>query len=152
MNILNVFNEVLNRRFITGLTAGVHYTILPIYLTEIADDKVRGILGVINNIMMNFGVLLVYCIGPWVDHIALGGIGLVIPILFGLTFLWMPETPYYSVMKGKSREAEKNLTWLRGIKDVTEELKQVEENIDNDRQNSGSIRELVMSKGNRKVC
>lgn len=122
------------------------------YLGEIADDRIRGGLGAMINQMLNAGILLTYCIGPWVNRIALACLGAAIPILFGLTFVWMPESPYFLIMKQKPIQARKSLAKFRGINDVTDELNKIEEDIENDRRNSGTIRELIMVPGNRKVC
>lgn len=123
----------------------------PMYLGEIADDRIRGALGSMIGIAVNVGVLLAYSAGPWVDRVAFAGVGGALPLLFGLIFIWMPESPYFLLMKGKSVEAEKSLTWLRGSNHVSEEVKRIEQSVEIDRQNAGTIKELVTVPGNRKV-
>ena len=44
------------------------------------------------------------------------------PVLAAFTMLFMPETPYYLITKNKEQEAKKSLQWLRGIKNVNNEL------------------------------
>ena len=43
-------------------------------------------------------------------------------VLAAFTMLFMPETPYYLITKNKEQEAKKSLQWLRGIKNVSNEL------------------------------
>ncbi|XP_046424596.1 facilitated trehalose transporter Tret1-2 homolog isoform X1 [Neodiprion fabricii] len=138
-------------RFIAGLGSGITYTVAPMYLGEIADDRIRGALGAMINHMLNAGILLTYCVGPWVSPVALAGMGAAFPLLFGLMFFWMPESPYFLVMKGKMDRAEKSLLWFRGTSNVIEELKQVQENVEFDQKNAGTVKELVMIPGNRKA-
>lgn len=64
-------------------------------------------------IFIVFGLLFDYCIGPYVPYIWLNiGAG-IIPIIFLVTFCWMPETPQFLLMVGKQNDAERSLAWLR---------------------------------------
>lgn len=149
MITLKIFNAF--QRFIGGLGTGVSFTILPMYLGEIAEDKIRGALGALIAQMMNAGILLTYCVGPWVSRVALACMGGVLPVLFGLMFIWMPDSPYFLIMKHRPDQAKQSLIWLRGTGDVTEELEKVRVNVEHDRKNAGTVKELVMIPGNRKV-
>jgi hypothetical protein len=51
---------------------------------------------------------------------------LVIPAMFVLQFMWMPETPQYFLSKDNREGAAKSLQWLRGkTHDVQNELQQL---------------------------
>lgn len=138
-------------RFIAGLGSGISYTVAPMYLGEIADDRIRGALGSMIGVMLNVGILLTYAVGPWIGRVALAGFGAAFPILFGILFICMPESPHYLVMKEDTDGAQKSLNWLKGSGQVDEELKKIRDNVEFEQKNTGTVRELVMVPGNRKV-
>lgn len=46
------------------------------------------------------------------------------PIIFALTFVFLPETPQHLLKCGKAKEAEKSLKFLRGcVNEVPEKVK-----------------------------
>lgn len=93
---------------------GVVFTVLPSYLGEIAEPRHRGALSTLFEVMWYLGVLLQYCVAPYVSYQALAFVSLVVPVMFFTTFLLMPETPYFLLMAGRDREAADALLWLRG--------------------------------------
>ncbi|XP_012269588.2 facilitated trehalose transporter Tret1-like [Athalia rosae] len=138
-------------RLSSGFGVGASYTIVPIYLGEIAEDRTRGGLGILFMVMSNFGVLVPYCVGPWVSLRVLAGLGALIPILFILTFVWMPETPYYYLMKNKPNEARESLIWLRGTTEVDDEAKEIQRSVEFDLKNAGTLTELFTDRANRRA-
>lgn len=82
----------------------------------------------IGQILVTLGFVYVYSIGPFVSLLWLNILCSLIPLLFFLTFLFMPETPYYQVSKGKIKEAKKSLMRLRGKSEdqIEDELKNLQ--------------------------
>nr|XP_046485992.1 facilitated trehalose transporter Tret1-2 homolog [Neodiprion pinetum] len=138
-------------RVTCGLASGITWTIIPMYLGEIAEDRIRGGLGVTTSVMLNLGLLMAYTIGPWVSKPLLAALGTAIPVMFLLIFSRMPETPYFYMMKDKPNLARKSLEWLRGTTDVDQEVEVVRKNVEFDLQNSWALKELFTDKGNRKA-
>lgn len=75
------------------------YTIIPMYIGEIAEDNIRGILGSTICTMADFGILLIYMIGPYVNIMTGALISSIFPMFVLLTFWCMPESPYYRYVK-----------------------------------------------------
>ncbi|XP_048508499.1 facilitated trehalose transporter Tret1-2 homolog [Athalia rosae] len=138
-------------RFIAGLGCGWSFMVAAMYLGEIANDEIRGALAAMISHMLNAGILLTYAIGPWVSRLGLACLGIALPVAFGLLYIWMPESPYYLVMKNNSERATKSLQWLKGSADVKADLAKVEQSIEFDRQNSGSFKDLLIVPGNRRA-
>ncbi|XP_048508493.1 facilitated trehalose transporter Tret1-like [Athalia rosae] len=136
-------------RFVGGIGSGTSNVATALYIGEIADDKIRGGLGAIIGQMSNLGILLAYCVGPWVSRVALGGVGILIPVVFLLTFFWMPESPYYLLMNDRVEQATKSLQWLRGTKNVKSEVEKIKAGIEYDLQNAAHIKDLILVPGNR---
>lgn len=109
------FNTMYIGRFFSGLGIGGSYTLVPIYITEISEDKIRGSLNAIYVFSMNLGMLLIYISGEFLDYKNAQIMFFSIPIAFILLFSMFPETPIYLIRNGKSVKAEKSLKFLRGM-------------------------------------
>ncbi|CAA9996542.1 unnamed protein product [Nesidiocoris tenuis] len=139
-------------RFLAGLWLGIVYTVVPIYLGEIAEPRVRGSLSTFFAIMTYVGVLFEYVFGPYVSYNSLAGASGFFCILFYLTFTFMPETPYYLVKMKKIEKAREALFWLRGDNpDVDVELKNIENAVAQQMANKGTLKDLFATRGNRKA-
>lgn len=80
----------------------------------------------------------------------LAGINLVLPISFVITFIFLPESPYYYLKFERSERAERSLRNLRSG-DIRTELKNIELNVQEDMKNRGSWGDLLTEATNRKA-
>lgn len=62
----------------------------------------------------------------------MAAINLIPVIVFGLTFLWIPESPYYYLKKQKQKHAELSLIWLRGKLNNEKEIEEIKTFIENE--------------------
>lgn len=111
------------------------YTANPMYVSEVADVNIRGALSTLMAVNVFTGSLIACSVGPWNTYFVLGVVVLAIPVLFVLTFVWFPETPYYLVSKGKNVQAMNSISFFTGIKDevlLQEELDLVRKNMGDD--------------------
>ncbi|XP_059612694.1 uncharacterized protein LOC132259159 [Phlebotomus argentipes] len=136
-------------RLLSGITAGMAYAAMPMYLGEISSDKIRGSIGTLLMVMAYFGILYVYAIGPYVSISLLAWILMILPVLFVATFIWLPESPYFLLLKDRHEAAEKSLRWLRKSEDVSEELKRMDGAVKKAKENCGTVKELF-ARGNRR--
>lgn len=95
------------------------------YIGEIAEARIRGALGTVLVCTLNMGILYEYAIGPYVSYQELAWMSGVVPVLLLVTFVWMPESPYFFVIQKKHRRARKSLQKLRGIHDVDDEMREI---------------------------
>uniref|UniRef100_A0A1B6DZY0 Major facilitator superfamily (MFS) profile domain-containing protein n=1 Tax=Clastoptera arizonana TaxID=38151 RepID=A0A1B6DZY0_9HEMI len=140
-------------RFLAGLWAGVSQTILPVYIGEIAEPKIRGSLSTFNNLLLNGGVLFSYVVGPYVSYHALAAIFAVMTVIYFCMFIIIPESPYYYMMRHREEDAFKSLTWLRGNIASTEieaELNDISQGLQQQMEHKGGFKEIFRDKGNRK--
>ncbi|XP_063236723.1 facilitated trehalose transporter Tret1-like [Bacillus rossius redtenbacheri] len=101
-------------RFISGIALGGSTVISPVYNEEIADVDIRGALGTYCEIQLCVGIFYAYCVGSYLDYLWFQVASCAVPVLFLVTFAWMPESPVFLVMKGRDGQAEKALAWLKG--------------------------------------
>ncbi|XP_013176484.1 PREDICTED: facilitated trehalose transporter Tret1-like [Papilio xuthus] len=137
-------------RMFSGLGYGIVYTVAPMYTGEIATNEVRGALSTLITLMNKVGILAQYCIGPFVDMRTLAAINLILPITFVVTFIFLPESPYYYLKFERTERAERSLRNLR-TGDIRLELKNIEINVQEDMKNKGSWGDLIFEATNRKA-
>ncbi|XP_067002679.2 facilitated trehalose transporter Tret1 isoform X2 [Anabrus simplex] len=138
-------------RLTAGLAVGVSSTIASIYLGEIAEDSVRGAIGTLFQVMINLGIMFEYSTAPYVSYGTLTMLSALIPLIFLMTFMFVPESPYYLLMHGRRKEAQKVLLTLRGLEDpdsVQMELNMMEVTVGCCRMNKGAFLDLFTSRCN----
>lgn len=141
-------------RFIGGIGLGVAYVVCPMYIGEIADKEIRGSLGSLIKLMVTFGELYAHAIGPFVSYECLAYSCAVIPIIFFLTFSWMPESPYYLLMRNREDKATYNLKCLKRYAtedQLEEDIEQMQKTVLRDLSDKGNIWDLFNTPGNRRA-
>uniref|UniRef100_A0A7M5V377 Major facilitator superfamily (MFS) profile domain-containing protein n=1 Tax=Clytia hemisphaerica TaxID=252671 RepID=A0A7M5V377_9CNID len=102
-------------RVITGIGVGMSSLVVPVYIAEIASARMRGALGNINQLSINFGFVVAYMTGykqnlPTTAYVPIG-----ISILnLILMVFFLPETPRYLLANNRRHDAILALYWLRG--------------------------------------
>lgn len=141
-------------RFISGLGQGVVYVACPMYIGEIADSNIRGALGSLIKLMVTFGELYAHAIGPFVSYDTLSYSCIIIPVVFILSFIWMPESPYFYLMQENSVKAEESLMQLRlyNSRDhLVEDLEEIRKDMIRDLSSRGNAKQLFDTSGNRRA-
>lgn len=126
-------------RILAGISVGASYTVLPIYIGEVAAKETRGGLASSLNIFITGGDLIPYMIGPYLPVRWFNVILVVFPVLFLVSFAFFsPETPYYHVIKKDEKAAENCLIRLRSkpAKHIQEELQEIKESVERDGDNN----------------
>ncbi|GJQ67804.1 hypothetical protein Trydic_g16582 [Trypoxylus dichotomus] len=140
----STFVEVLYAaRLVAGIADGIVYTVIPIYICEIADPKIRGFLGSSSSVTNMMGILLVNILGIFLSIQAAALVSLSLPIVFLLTFSWMPESPYFLIMKNQHKLAEKSLKILKGKTDVENDLSRLSEAVKRNGSQKGGLSDLL---------
>lgn len=138
-------------RFLTGIAGDVAFVSTPMYIAEIADQKIRGFLAGLIYIMMLVGLLIVYSVAPFVKIYVSSLVGAAFLAFQLCTFSFMPESPYYLLVKNKKEKAAKNLRKLRYNCDIETELREISAAVDRQNSEKGSPLDLIMVKSNRKA-
>ncbi|XP_064536554.1 facilitated trehalose transporter Tret1-like [Drosophila montana] len=100
-------------RFVLGACAGGYCVVSPMYTTEIAEVKVRGIMGCFFQLMLVHGVLFSFIVGAFLKPLPVNIVIGSLPIVWFIFIIWLPESPVYLVQKGKPERAMKGLKSLR---------------------------------------
>lgn len=134
---------LLVARISFGMSYAIIYVALPIYLGEIASPKIRGFSITTMFVMSRTGILFMFSVAPYVSIATMAWISMAPALLFVVTFMWMPESPYYLIGKERNTDARKVLVKLRGHEEVDEEFMKMEEHVKESKENKGTFRELL---------
>ncbi|KAJ8918807.1 hypothetical protein NQ315_011091 [Exocentrus adspersus] len=142
---------LLVARFFSGMASDMAFVAAPMYIAEMADQKIRGFLSGIIYLMMLTGCVIVYCVGPYLPFYVSPVIGALLSTTELITFSFMPETPYYLLYKHREDEALKALQYFRSDVDAETELKEISKAMERQRNERGRIQDLFLVKSNRKA-
>lgn len=135
-------------RLMGGIGKGMSYTVVPVFLGEIAGINIRGTLSSVFSFQLHLGFLLEAVVGPLVSYRTLNTMSAMVPVAYLLVVVWIPESPYYMLKKKRWVEAAECLQWYRGNDNIEAELKQMESNVTKEMENQATVRELVASRKN----
>lgn len=124
---------------------------VPMYMSEIGDNRMRGVFGTLFAVAMVSGSIASYAIGPCTSRTTFSAVGAIAPIIFAVIFAWVPETPIYYAMKNLPHKVEKSLVWLRGTSDVADEVTQAQYIAASHKNHAGTAMQLLTERGSRKV-
>ncbi|XP_067009359.2 uncharacterized protein [Anabrus simplex] len=142
--------------FLAGFATGCASVIIPLYNEEIAETNVRGRIGVMYGMNFCGGVLLSCLMQVIFPNFNVPVLHFLLPVLFFMTFLWMPESPVFLVARGKHKKAQQSLQWLRTSKshplyDIGAEIHTIETFLENTRFKKMS-KYYVEESGNMLCC
>ena len=114
-------------RFLSGLGAGAAIVVVPIYISETAPPREKGLFGALTQVMVNVGIVLAQLLGYFLSYANMwrvvfavaGAVGVV--QFLGLCFV--PESPKWLAERGRVGTAKRVLGRVRGKGvDVEEEM------------------------------
>lgn len=138
-------------RFLAGMADGVAFTVVPMYIGEIADANVRGMLGSSCSVMWIVGFLIINIIGSYLSISRTAIVSSIIPVIAFFTFMWMPESPYHLLMRDREDDAKKSLRKFRKRDNVDDEIERMKSNLQSKTNNTGRFFDLFLVKSNRKA-
>ncbi|XP_044733264.1 facilitated trehalose transporter Tret1-like [Chrysoperla carnea] len=152
--IISVANKVYQlclAELISGVAVQISFSILPIYIGEIASAKIRGTLAIFIPLQFYLGFLLENIIVPSISETYNSAIAIFVILLLLSTFSWMPESPYYYLMKNRPEKAAKSLRTLTQTNFVEVRLESIQNAIDKQCSMNVSTYQLFKDPVNRKA-
>lgn len=138
-------------RFVVGMAGDVAFVATPMYIAEIADERVRGTLGGLIYVLLLMGLVTVYSVAPFVKIYVCALVGVAVTTLQFVCFSFMPESPYYLLVKGDVEGATESLKFLRRTQDVGDELEAIREAVERQQAERGRPQDLILVQSNRKA-
>lgn len=138
-------------RLISGLADAAVFAALPMYIGEVATPKVRGSWGNAFSVSIYIAQFFINVAGSYLSVQITAFIFLTVPISFAILMFFMPETPYYYLIKGQDENARNALKFLRRKEDVEEELLSIKDAIARQMSEDHSWMALVKLISNRRA-
>lgn len=114
-------------RLLSGVGGGASTVIVPIYISEIAPPKQRGLYGFFTQVSINIGILLTQTLGFFLSRGSMWRYILTAGAVIGLLQFYglfsIRESPAWLNANGRYKEAIQNLEHIRGSKDIEDEIK-----------------------------
>ena len=145
------FTTLVLYRLVGGLGVGIASMLSPLYISEISPPAMRGRLVTLYQFAITIGILSAYFINVWLlnssddpgfenmanlqlvfkEEVWRGMLGMeaVPAISFFILILFIPKSPRWLVVKGKSDQASKVLTRLVGVEEAKHEIAEIEDTL-----------------------
>ncbi|KAG6473206.1 sugar transport protein MST6-like isoform X1 [Zingiber officinale] len=123
----NVLMLILGR-ILLGIGVGFANQSVPVYLSEMAPARLRGMLNIGFQLMITFGILCANLInygtakikGGWGWRVSLA-LAVVPAAIISIGSLFLPDTPNSLIERGHAEQAKKMLRRIRGTDDILDE-------------------------------
>ncbi|MFD7500189.1 sugar porter family MFS transporter [Streptomyces sp. NPDC059850] len=103
-------------RFVMGLGVGASAAVVSVYLVEVAPTRHRGAIGGLGQLMVVLGILLSYGVGyalqPYDAWRWMLGLSAVPALVLSAGIVFLPETPRWLILHGRTDEARASLIRL----------------------------------------
>uniref|UniRef100_A0A182MFI3 Major facilitator superfamily (MFS) profile domain-containing protein n=1 Tax=Anopheles culicifacies TaxID=139723 RepID=A0A182MFI3_9DIPT len=103
-------------RVLAGVAGGGIIRIVPLFVADIADPRIRGMLGSLLPVCFNLGTVLAFILGTLVPFATFPLVVLALPALFTLAIIFLPETPACLLRAYRNEKAEQSLMFYRGVR------------------------------------
>lgn len=100
-------------RFIAGITGGGIIRTISLYIAEISENSIRGMLGSFMIFALSGGALLIFIVGTYVNFFTVPLMIFVLPSVFLASLIFLHDTPTSLIKRGKHDEAFASLKFYR---------------------------------------
>ncbi|CAG9769153.1 unnamed protein product [Ceutorhynchus assimilis] len=135
-------------RFLMGVTTGAAWSLMPGYISEICEPKIRGALNSLIAVFSAIGYQYTYIVGPFVSIMWFSILNTIPALLFFIcVYFFVPDSPYDLVMKNDFQSAEESLIRLRRKSDVKKDLIEIQRVVVANAQSHAKIMDIFKNKG-----
>ncbi len=131
-------------RILIGIAIGLASFIVPMYISELAPERIRGSLVSLNQLFVTLGILVSYGVdsffsatGAWRLMFACGLVAGFI-LLIGMSL--MPFSPRWLILKHKLDKARQVLQKIRGTTNVQSEISEIQKTVKTENKGLGQFK------------
>lgn len=100
-------------RTLAGITGGGILRTISLYITEISENRIRGMLGSFFVFALCSGFLLIFTVGTYVNFFIVPLVILVLPTVFIISLAFLHDTPASLIARGQHGKAFESLKFYR---------------------------------------
>ncbi|KAH8267461.1 hypothetical protein KR018_005248 [Drosophila ironensis] len=100
-------------RFLCGFTGGAGYLVVPIFISEIADSRIRGALTSMVMLSVDLGILAGYILSTYLAYHIVPFLAIILPVAYFAANFMLPETAPYLLKHSKLVAAEHSFKYYR---------------------------------------
>lgn len=115
MAFASTVNHIYISRLLSGIAGAGVFFVVPVYIAEISDKKIRGELCTSFSVICNIGIFLEFILAEYMDFRNAAVLIALISVGFMVGFSFMPESPQWLIAKKRCSEAEVAFKFLRGV-------------------------------------
>ncbi|XP_050498192.1 facilitated trehalose transporter Tret1-like isoform X2 [Diabrotica virgifera virgifera] len=138
-------------RVFAGIGSAIIWSALPAYVGEVASPDVRGVWGNSLTSVIYAGQFFINVAGSYCDILTASCIFSSVSVLFSVVFYFMPESPFFFIMKGDDESAKKSLRFLTRKTNVDKDFSMLKNDVDRQMSETGNWKDLICIKSNRKA-
>ncbi|XP_022912918.1 facilitated trehalose transporter Tret1-like [Onthophagus taurus] len=146
----NIYILYISRVFV-GFEYAAVFSTLPSYVGEVTTPKIRSKYGNLLVTLMFIGQFLPNFVGYFCDIPTMAYVLLEVPIITFIIIYFIPESPYFYIMKNDMDNARKSLEILRSTKNVDGELNAITAAVQRQMVEPGGFKDLFLVRSNRRA-
>ncbi|XKL61918.1 hypothetical protein PGB90_001751 [Kerria lacca] len=129
--IVSQTKYIIEARLLISIVIGVSFS-NSIYITEIIRSERRGNLALLHSLFLGLGALFLYISSYYITVEVVSFGASIFALIIFINVIFIPETPYWYLLKKQRENAIKSLIWLRGAQPhkIEIEVKEMEKNVD----------------------
>ncbi|XP_045505307.1 facilitated trehalose transporter Tret1-like [Colias croceus] len=124
---------VLLARFMGGMACGASFVHSPVFVSEIADQSIRGLLATAPMAFYCFGIFVSFVMGWTLTFKYIIWINIFFCLLYAALLMSVRESPVFLFMKNNEEEARQSIAYYKGVspesKAVLEELSRLKQQL-----------------------
>ncbi|KAF5305812.1 hypothetical protein FQR65_LT07551 [Abscondita terminalis] len=142
--------ELYIARFLAGISDGIIFSCLPLYLAEICDPKIRGVLISGVTVVYLFGIFLANLVGAFLNVTAAALIFSILSLGAILFAVFIPESPQFYLMKGDVKSAKASMQRFNDTVNVDDIFEPIRNSLKEKEDSKGKWLQLFTDASNRK--
>ena len=138
------FGLIVTGRLFTGFAAGCSTVVVPVYVSEMCEPRIRGAMGTCFEFQATSGMLTSYVIGKYAHWNFLAMTCACFASVWPILVCFIHESPLWLLKQGHDSQAVEALIWLRGRHtDVSGEMKVLKEQVEHGDVEKASVLDLM---------